>query len=776
MTMDPKRLWAKSCPWNAAAVPSMYLVGHLQDVYNAAEKVVAATGHAQIQALGLDPKKYFDRLRTCVLLAAAVHDLGKANDHFQGMICRTKERYDKQQGVRHEWITVLILQELREWLRPAVASDIDWQIVEWAVSGHHPAHNHESPPRGCPAYAGVEIRIRSEETDFTDCLNWIGTIFREGTASPKPTAKTVPLTGSKKVYTTFLDWFKTAQRNWETSIKGTNDAKLLAAVKNCLIAADIAGSALPREGAPDWGRITTAFESVPPAADLEFLARYGLEGNDPRPFQTAVADHPDDVVFLKAGCGTGKTVAAYMRAAKRWAGRRLYFCYPTTGTATEGFKDYLHPDVPEKPSDDTPEKKAERERLQAINADLFHSRAGVDFEIILTTGDDSKSADADAAAKADALEMWSTPVVACTVDTVLGILQNNKRGMFGWPALAQSAFVFDEIHAYDDRLFGALLRFLRDLPGLPALLMTASLPAPRQQALADVLKEFRGIDLDPIPGPKELEELPRYHKLSAADGELMTLIQKEVNGGGKVLWVSNTVNRVMDSADAARDLGLKPLIYHSRFKYADRVRRHKDVVDAFDPKTTQGVLACTSQVCEMSLDLNGCTLLVTDNATVPALIQRLGRLNRHAKKGSPTRPFIIIEPDKPNPYSPADLESARNWFRKLVDRDISQSELAAAWEHSVVEFDRQNMTSAWLDGGPKTEWRELRSVEGGISVILRSDLKRLFKPSDIGKYVLPMLSPYGLPWQSWPKHNGIPIAEDACVEYHELRGAEWRKQ
>ena len=35
---------------------------------------------------------YLDRLRRCVLLAAAVHDLGKANDHFQGMILRTKDR------------------------------------------------------------------------------------------------------------------------------------------------------------------------------------------------------------------------------------------------------------------------------------------------------------------------------------------------------------------------------------------------------------------------------------------------------------------------------------------------------------------------------------------------------------------------------------------------------------------------------------------------------------------------------------------------------------
>ena len=773
--MDPKRLWAKSRPNDAEVNPSMYLVGHLQDVYHAADKVVTATGHAQLQAFRLDPEDYLDRFRMCVLLAAAVHDLAKANDHFQGMICRTKERHDKQQGVRHEWITVLIVQELREWLRPAVVSDIDWHIVEWAVSGHHPAHNHPSPPRSCPAGAGVEIRIRSEDTDFTECLNWIGTTFRAGTAPPKLPAKSLLLTGSKNVYIAFVDWFKKAQRFWEASVRNTEDAKLLAAVKNCLIAADIAGSALPREGSPDWGRITTAFESVPSAADLEFLARYGLEGHEARPFQTAVADHPDDVVFVKAGCGTGKTVAAYMRAAKRWAGRRLYFCYPTTGTATEGFKDYLHPEVPEKDTDDTPEKKAERERLRAVNADLFHSRSGVDFEIILTNSNDSKSPDADAAAKADALESWSTPIVACTVDTVLGIVQNNKRGMFGWPALAQSAFVFDEIHAYDDRLFGALLRFLRDVPGLPSLLMTASLPKAREEALRETLKEFRGIDLNPIAGPSKLEALPRYRKLTVPEGELLKFVRDEVNRGGKVLWVSNTVNRVMASADAATQTGLNPLIYHSRFKYEDRVHRHKAVVKAFDPQTTEGVLACTSQVCEMSLDLKGCTLLVTDNATVPALIQRLGRLNRQAKEGDPTRPFIVIPPENHLPYTPAELEAANVWLGKLPDGAISQMMLADAWESSS-ENPPDLVPSAWLDGGPLTTVSELREASPGITIIMRSDVMKCRKSSDIGKYTLPMPPPpKAFDWHGWPQHRGIPIAEDARVEYHEMRGAKWQK-
>src|SRR5262249_26282026 len=161
-------------------------------------------------------------------------------------------------------------------------------------------------------------------------------------------------------------------------------------------------------------------------------------------------------------------------AASRHPQRRLYFCYPTTGTATEGFKDYLFPmDVT--PDDNDPDI----ERVRGIGAKLFHSRADVDFEIILSTGADSAAEEQEQAARAEALEAWSTPVVACTVDTVLGIVQNNRRGLFAWPALAQSSFVFDEIHAYDDRLFGALLRFLRDVPGVPVLLMTASLPTPR---------------------------------------------------------------------------------------------------------------------------------------------------------------------------------------------------------------------------------------------------------------------------------------------------------
>src|ERR1051325_2038564 len=130
MTMDSTRLWAKSKRDDEADVPSMFLPGHLADVYHAAEKVLDSTCVDQLKALGLHDSKFHDRLRRCVLLAAAVHDLGKANDHFQGMILGTRDVRVNPQGLRHEWVTLLMLRHLREWLQPALGDSQDFAFVE----------------------------------------------------------------------------------------------------------------------------------------------------------------------------------------------------------------------------------------------------------------------------------------------------------------------------------------------------------------------------------------------------------------------------------------------------------------------------------------------------------------------------------------------------------------------------------------------------------------------------------------------------------------------
>jgi CRISPR-associated endonuclease/helicase Cas3 len=750
MPMDPTRLWAKSKGDAEPEHPSMFLQGHLSDVRAAAERVLAATASDQLSALGLEPSTYRGRFERCVLLAAAVHDLGKANDHFQGMIRGTRNVRQNPQGLRHEWATLLMMQQFRDRLLPAVdGSETDLAVVEWAVAGHHPGH--DSPPNGPRPGAGVEMIGYLEHPDYRTALDHLQ---REFALDPVPALADVKWTliGPTNVFTALKAWAKAARKQWDTL--SDHDKRLVAAVKNTLIAADIAGSALPKERPNDpnrWQWVTDSFADKPEPGDLRAVVaerRKGFAKPEPQRerFQNAVADSTARVTFVKAGCGSGKTLAAYMWAAQNYPMRRLFFCYPTTGTATEGFKDYLfEPDV---------------------KADLFHSRRAVDFEIVLDVRGDAVNPDTDAALRIDALDAWSTPIVACTVDTVLGLVQNNKRGLFAWPALAQSAFVFDEIHAYDDRLFGALLRFLRDLPGLPALLMTASLPEARHRALEAAVGT-----LAPIAGPTDLEEHKRYRKEEVTDNDPLSLVCETWQSGGKVLWVCNTVKRVTDAADRVRAAGLRPLVYHSRFKYADRVQRHKDVIDAFDPKKNPGgALAICSQVAEMSLDLSA-NLLVTDLAPVPALIQRLGRLNRRAEKDDPW-PFVAVEPGAHLPYTADDLANARTWLGKLGPVGLTQRELAGAWEQTGDQPPLP-VASAWLDGGPTTTVTELREASPGITVLMAGDVVRVRAcRRDLGKFTLPM-PPTKHDWQTWPRERGLPVAPIGSITYDPKRGAEW---
>lgn len=800
MALDSSRLWAKS-QWGEEVDQELLLLPrHLQDVHAAAVRVLEATADDQLGALGLDPAAYRDQLRRCVLLAAAVHDLGKANDHFQGMLLKSRDRLDKPQGLRHEWVTVLLLREqpLRNWL-VSVAGEADAAIVEWAVGGHHPAYNRESPPRRAdPRGAGDRMTVHAEYRDFAECLAWLGKEF--GDTLPifdKPIV--YPLIGPGRADERFGTWFREASRAWDDMT--APEKRFTAAVKACVLAADVAGSALPRAVADPGKWIDETFTNRPREEELAGLVERRLAGERERrkdstikllPFQEAVGASVAPVTFVRAGCGSGKTMAAYHWAATKHPARRLYFCYPTTGTATEGFKDYLHnPDAEH-------------------NYRLFHGRADVDLAGLLPVKGDEPNAEADAAARLEALDAWGTPVVSCTVDTVLGLVQNSRRGLFAWPALAGAAFVFDEIHAYDDRLFGALLRFLQAVPGVPVLMMTASLPQARRTALDDCLKRAKRPPVNEIGGPEDLETRPRYvwdQQYATTETAIAQVRAELAKPDGKVLWVCNTVNRAMVAAAALPG----SLVYHSRFRYCDRVEQHKQVVAAFKPEHAGGVVACTTQVAEMSLDLKGTTLLVTELAPVPALIQRLGRLARDAQGGDPPRPFIVIDVgDDHLPYTPDELKVARNWLSALGTGQLSQRKLAEVWQQNDAAGWKphpDDLSSAWLDGGPETRVLELRKASLGITVVLEEDFAKLkryaariasiFRAGKeptvqqrlphsgeelLARVAIPMPQPRTSEWQLSDRNGapqefkGLPVARNDAIDYTREQGAKWRSE
>lgn len=414
---------------------------------------------------------------------------------------------------------------------------------------------------------------------------------------------------------------------------------------------------------------------------------------------------------------------------------------------TEGFRDYLV-DVD-------------------LDTALEHSRREVDLELLGVPGEAGPARERD---RLEALRVWGRQAISCTVDTVLGLLQCQRKGLYALPALVGSAVVFDEIHAYDDRLFGALLRWLRALPGLPALLMTASLPAARLRALEALVQEVHGQPLARLDGPTELEALPRYVNVQ---GEPWAALDEALGRGERVLWVCNTVDRCQQAAAACAERGWPTLVYHSRFRYEDRVARHAALIEAF--RRPGPVVACTTQVAEMSLDLSA-ELLITERAPVPALIQRLGRLNRRATPEQPgiPRPFVVLEPPHPAPYSAEELAAARAWEAALPAGALSQQELAQAWTTGAEEAGWPTQ-SAWLDGGPETEEAPLRELTPGVVVVLRRDAAALrAQPRQAARFALPMPPPRVKGWQAWPRVEHLLVAEEGVIHYDEQRGAQWR--
>jgi CRISPR-associated endonuclease/helicase Cas3 len=736
-----KRLLAKSSAAPDHPKGQETLRGHTAMVIAAAERILAHRGLASLRAARL-PDTWEDRLHAIVWLAAFCHDLGKCSDHFQAMVRGARK---EPQAARHEALSLWLAwpgRPLADWLRHAVQSDTDYLIAIVAGAGHHrkfPSHAVAPADAG----AGTRVTLLAGHASFARTL-------RLAKCLGEP-----PVLTDLTVENTRRSTMREQLERWEEEAGATlRDAEtrtLLAVVKALVLAADVAGSALPRGGEkPRWidEQLEIGTDYVG-RADRARIVETRLAGKGLRPFQIEVGESHAPITFVRAGCGSGKTLAACHWAAQQHPTRQLWLTYPTTGTATEGFRGYLDKiDIP---------------------ARLEHGRAEVDVDIFSLRDHTDESRERD---RLDALRNWGCDVITCTVDTVLGLVQNQRRGLYAWPGLSHSAVVFDEIHAYDDQLFGSLLRFLRALPGIPALLMTASLPDERRQALEDLCVSVHKMPLAVIEGPGDLEALPRYRIEPRHD--VRAEVEQCLAAGGKVLWVSNTVDRAMDVA-ASVPAGVSPFVYHSRFKYIHRVDRHGDVIKAFD--TPGPVLAATTQVAEMSLDLSA-DLLVTDIAPIPAMIQRMGRLNRRSTPESPAppKPCLVLDVPFPEPYTNDQLVEARRWVESLAGREISQRDLVDAWAQGSLAG--QAATAAtWLDGGFRTEPAAVRDAQLSLTVLLKADAEDVAaRRRRSVEVALPMgLPPRKLDWQRWRKVDFLPVAPDGAITYDPIRGARWNK-
>lgn len=729
-TLRPKLLLAKSkeTPWKGAYT----LAGHTAAVVEAVTTLIDELGDGLVKQFGLSQN--FENLRATARLAAFLHDLGKANDHFQAVVRQLKNPMENPQLIRHEVLSALLAWELRDWL---LTGEGDLMVAIAAAGGHHLKLGGEQGKqtdevgeiRSCGVdqwTRGDRLLLYTNHKHFIGLLRYGQKVCRFACNLPQGLPTIWTIADIKQRRQKLLQQFAT----WDV------DPVFTAVVKALLVAGDTSGSALPANnvGIQPW--IQTQIRYTLTEAELQRVVDERLNGEPLRLFQEQLGNSTSRVTLARAGCGTGKTLGAYNWAKRHAVGRKLFFCYPTTGTSTEGFLDYAY---------------------EKVDSTLLHSRAAVDLEHLdlHSTGDDD-----DLETKLESFKAWSTKVSICTVDTVLGLLQCNRRPMYCFPAIAQAAFVFDEVHCYDDKLFGALLRFL-EVVKAPILLMSASFLPWQLQAIKQAVGEF----VHPIPGPQDLEKLPRY-RFHLADAPDWERVEAEFQQGGKILWVCNQVNTAIAVFQEAQQRGLNPLLYHSRYKYCDRVNHHREVVDRF--KTDGAVMAVATQVAEMSLDLSA-TLLVSQIADPAGLIQRLGRLNRrycgHALDA-------LFYPDEQVgfPYKQHELDMGAAMLQSF-STEVCQADLAAWLEQAAVQGN-PDRCSVWLDGEWRTYSTSLREAGYTITALLEQDLETVKKlpAKRLPRYTVPLVVK-DKQTKGWKKCRWYPVAPADAWGYSSEIGA-----
>lgn len=809
-----RQLLAKSCDNENSQnnAGSCTLRFHLRLTFTAAKIICELTGRRQLEAIGFDPKVYFDRFKKILLLSAFIHDLGKANSHFYAMVNKENE----YQSIRHEWVLYLLLRfsRLGTWLKRSFSQENrekDFNCLVWAITGHH------RKKRGTEINEtgqDMELLIDPDKYDFFDILNEIAETaefdlppidfnYLDLLSAPIPSLENIQdfiaSPGGQDFRNNLEDLC------FETEPNGEDDtlyisSSFMASIRSSLMAADAAASAMgegyPQDDAESclsqW--ICDHLKDLPTVEKFQKIAerkqaelKNGTSDKlapSRQKFQNETAQSKARITLCIAGCGSGKTFAAWKWALNncRQDGNRLFFCYPTTGTASEGFMDYL-----------------------TDQGDLIHSRSEADYELLDRLRKNKKvnpkktedPFDIDSIMRS--LEFWRSSVACCTVDTVLKMLTGGYSGHLIWPVMAQSSFIFDEIHSYDETLFERLLQFLKNIKGVKVLLLTASLPEDRLKKLCRLAKRNKinesSKEINIIKGPREWETIRRYRQMKS-EQDPVDLIIDRYRKGQKILWICNTVDRAIKAREKViqrlNEIDNSPnrsddniIIYHSRFKYADRIKRHEACMKAF--KNEGPVLCIATQVAEMSLDISA-DFLVTDAAPIPALIQRLGRLNRRALFDDP-KPFLVIDPKNEEgkrltlPYSVHDdswLNAASEWLNRLAEEPLSQIDLTEKWGKlgkTGLETDQANTDLSWNAPGPWMNESNLRDASSGCNVLLKEDLNavKMKGPKEYIEKVIPMPQPFKISnnLEKWSKYGCYVAEKGVCIEYDEKVGGRW---
>jgi CRISPR-associated endonuclease/helicase Cas3 len=424
----------------------------------------------------------------------------------------------------------------------------------------------------------------------------------------------------------------------------------------------------------------------------------------PRPLQQAVADALADlkmpaILLLEAPMGEGKTEAAFfahLELQRRFGHRGLYIALPTKATGNAMFKRTL-------------EFLQSQGTNRPLDLQLLHGGALLNdtFQGLKVSGiHDSKAGGGVRAGewftnkKRALLSEYGVGTIDQALLPILPVRHNFVR-LWG---LANRVVVLDEIHAYDaytGTLLVHLLRWLLAL-GSSVVLLSATLSPSIRRKLAGVVgsdlpepeKPYPRLSIF-CPGEKVYQkhfeadparrQTVRLQAISPDLSGMRTALEEHLTRGGMGLALVNTVQRAQDLYRLFPDGepleregqrlgkrlsdGTEIFLFHARFPADMRQKREEEALETFGEggnRTGRKILIAT-QVVEQSLDLDF-DLIATDLAPIDLVLQRAGRLWRHARPSRPVfEPILLVSGlagDEPRSFGKP------LWWGKVYREDV----------------------------------------------------------------------------------------------------------
>lgn len=665
-------IWAKTAK---NGVPGWHpLILHMLDVAATADAILARepepTRTRMAECLGMAEWK---DARFWLLFVAACHDLGKCCPGFQ---CKWPEApktglqlpRSPNTKINHAFISQIALAELlREngWPKKMAG------LVADAVGCHH--GNRASPT----TLNNLEGDVRAiGRNDWAEARRGLMEALLEALQPVKIPTKE-KLTGPDFMLlsglTSFADW-----------IGSNEDWFPFGTPEHC---EDLSGWFQKRRVSADQALNTIGWNPRFPLSSKprSFEQAFGFA---PRPLQQAVAEaltnlREPAVLLVEAPMGEGKTEAAFfahLELQRRFGHRGMYVALPTRATGNAMFKRTL-----KFLRDQGTNRKLDLQLLHGTTL-LNDSFQNLHFSGIYdsTTGGEVRAGEWFTQKKRALLSEYGVGTVDQALLPILPVRHNFVR-LWG---LANRVVVFDEIHAYDaytGTLLAHLLRWLLAL-GSSVVLLSATLSPSIRRKLADVVGAILPEQETEYPRlsvfqPGTLEQVhfeadPARRLNLQVQGILPDLpdmraaLEERLADGGMGLALVNTVQRAQDlyrlfpegeplereDQRVGKRLsdGTEVLLFHARFPADRRQKREDQVLETFGVEGSRSgrKFLIATQVAEQSLDLDF-DLILTDLAPVDLILQRAGRLWRHAtnhpsrKISAPTLLIAGLAGDEP---------------------------------------------------------------------------------------------------------------------------------